>query len=101
MLGVGREGLGDHDVDGHRQAGALGGEHGEHLAAFIDELGLGEGLADRLARSEKERVENAAADDQAVDLFGEVGEDRELRGDLGAADNGGERVTGLLDARTS
>src|SRR6267142_4718971 len=39
---------------------------------FLDQIGLGQRMPDGLARREQERVGDAAADDQAVDLFREL-----------------------------
>ena len=87
-----RKGFGGNNVNRHRKGCALLFQNGEHLLAFIHKVGLRKGLPDRMTRSQKERIENAAAHDQAIHLFREVRENRELRGNLGARDNGSERA---------
>ena len=46
---------------------------------------------------EEERVGHGAADDQLVDLGGEIGEHVDLGRDLGAADHGRRRALGLVE----
>ena len=55
-----------------------------------------QGLADVAAEGLDEGVAHAAADDEVVHLADEVLQDRELGGDLGAADDGGQRALGVL-----
>lgn len=59
---------------------------------LADEIGFGERLADLQARREHERVGDAAADDQLIDLLGERLENGELGRHLRARDDRDERT---------
>ena len=95
---LGRELVGDDVVDGEKNLDALGSGGLEHLAAVGDLLVLAEGGADLKTLSLLESVSHAAADDERIDLIKEALDDRELIGDLGAAENGDERTDGILDS---
>ena len=87
-FGVGGELLRDDGVDGDRH---LAGILVEDRLRLADELRLGQRLADVPAGGEDERVRDAAADDQRVDLRGERAQDGELGGDLRAGDDRDQR----------
>jgi hypothetical protein len=57
-----------HRVDRYRD---FAGERVEDRLRFANKIGLGQRLADRAARGEDERIGDAAANDQHVDLGGE------------------------------
>ena len=61
----------NHHIAGQRDPGLL-----HDALRLASEVGLGERPSDRLAGGEKERVGDAAADDQAVDLVRELGQHR-------------------------
>ena len=75
-----------HHVLGQRHVGQL-----QDALRFPDQAWIGEGLSDRDAGGEQERIRDAAADDQAVDLVRQLGEHAELGRDLGAADDRDQR----------
>ena len=95
---LGRELVGDDVVDGEKNLDALGSGGLEHLAAVGDLLVLTEGGADLKTLSLLEGVGHTAADDERIDLVEEALDDRELIGDLSAAENGDERTDGILDS---
>ena len=95
-------------VDGFRERFGRHGVHGkqellaqllrlfDHVAAVVD-LGLvQQGLADLIALRLDEGVGHAAADDQGIALLQQVGDDVQLVGDLGAAQDGDERTLGVV-----
>jgi hypothetical protein len=59
---------------------------------FLDQIGLGQRIADALAGGEQEGVGDAAADDQLIDLVGQRLQDGQLGGNLGAANDGDQRA---------
>src|SRR5882762_8041250 len=73
---------------------AAGKPIGKSLA---EQVGFGKRFADWLSGGKQERIGDAAADDQLVDLFRQAGERGELRRHLRAADNRGERTLGLRE----
>ena len=88
------------DADGvHRQqqldAVGLGLLH--HFLAVVDLGVIAQALADLIALRLDEGVGHAAADDQGVHLLQQVGDDVQLVGDLGAAQDGGEGTDRIVD----
>ena len=65
--------------------------------AVGSELLLHEGLADRVPLDLEEGVGHPAADDHGGDAGEEGLQDRDLGGDLGPADDGDERLCGILE----
>jgi hypothetical protein len=88
---VGLEFLGHHHVhrDGHGGAARLHG--GDHGLGGVQQVGLGQALADGQAFGQHEGVGDAAADDQAVDLAGQRLQDGQLGADLAAGHDGHQR----------
>ena len=79
--------------------GTLPGNSLEDRPRLVDQIRLGERLADAPAGREHERVGDAAADDQRVDLCGERAQDRQLRRHLRAGDDRNQRPLRILRAR--
>ena len=94
---LGGELVGDDIVDGEKNLDALGSGGLEHLAAVGYLLILAKRGADLKALSLLEGVSHAAADDERINLIKEALDDRELIGDLSAAENSDERTDRILD----
>ena len=86
------EGVGGEVVDGEEELDVELFGLGDHVAGVLELVVLAEGLADVVALGLQERVGHAAADDERVDLREQVVHDRELVGDLRAAEDGDERT---------
>ena len=95
---LGRELVGNNVVDREKNLDALGSGSLEHLAAVGDLLVLAKRGADLKALSLLEGVSHTAADDECVNLVEEALNDRELIGDLSAAENSDERTDRILDS---
>jgi len=67
----------------------------DHRLRLVDQVGLGQRLADLQAGREQEGVGDAAADDQLVDVGRQALQDGELGADLGARDDRHQRALGL------
>ena len=78
-------------ADGVDRDRHLARERVQDRLRFADEVGLDQRLADVAVRRQDERVGDAAADDQRVDLGGERLQHRELGRDLRSADDRDER----------
>ncbi len=65
--------------------------------AVGNEIVFAQRFADRLALRREERIGHAAADDQRLDLVQKVAEQIELGGNLGAADDGRDRMLRRLE----
>ncbi len=97
VLGAAGDLLGHDDVDRQDDPDALRLGGRQDPPRIVDPIGLGEALADRLALRQQERVGHPATEDQHVDLGQQVVDDPDLVGHLGAAEDGRERVLGVLD----
>src|SRR6185312_3946847 len=64
----------------------------ENFFRGIDQIGLAQRLADILALRGEKGVRHRAADHEQIDLGKEARKKRELRGNLGAADDRGKRL---------
>ena len=84
-------------VDGQKQLDTLGLGLVEKLQREGEALVVAEGIADLAAGGLHEGVGHAAADEQGVDLFNQVGDDADLVLDLGAAEDGHEGALGVGD----
>ena len=92
MLGGGADGAGGDVVAGQQQRGpALGGAP-HQVAGGGDQVRLHQRVAHRDAACLQEGVGHGAADQQGVHLGHQVLQDRDLGGDLGAADDCHERL---------
>src|SRR3954447_22537423 len=78
-------------LNGQRDLTALALELCHDLTCFADELGFAQRLADVHSGRGHEGVGNPAADDQLIDLFRELCEDRELGRNLRATDDRNQR----------
>ena len=97
VLGPAGDLLGDDDVDRQDDADVVVGGRRQDPPGVVDAVGLGQALADRLALREQEGVRHPAAEDEHVDLGQQVVDDADLVGDLGAAEDRGERPLGVLE----
>ena len=95
-VGVGREGICDQRVGRHDQLNALLLGQLEDLEGYGEHVGLADRIADLAALCCGERVGHAAADDDRIDLLDQGLDDADLRRHLRTADDGAERVCGLL-----
>ena len=96
---VGRELGATTTSDGQHQVDAALGGFGDVALDGLNLVFLEEGLADRVTLSGQEGEGHAAADEEHVGLLQQVGDDAELVGDLGAAEDdavGALGVTGDL-----
>ena len=84
---VSRELGGDDDVDGQHQVDATLGGLGDVTLDGVDLVFLEQGLAHRVALCGQEGEDHAAADEEHVGLLQQVGDDAQLVGDLGAAED--------------
>ncbi len=86
--GVCAERGGGDDVGGEQQLDALLGRGlGEEAAHGVELVGLEQARADLVALGGEEGVGHASTDEQPVDGAQQVGDDPELVGDLGAAED--------------
>ena len=95
-MSIGAEVVRNQSLDGKVDVDALLLGLGENLQSLGHELILMKGIADLAALGLDEGVSHAAADDEVVHLVEHVLEHCELAGYLGAADDSGEGVLGVL-----
>ena len=95
MLGVGREARGREDVGRQNDLHALLLGRGEVALDGVDLVLLEQRLAHLVALGLEEREEHASADEDAVGLGQQVGDDAQLVGDLGAAEHDRVRTRGV------
>ena len=93
-LGVGVEGLAEHEVDGQTQLLAAAREE---LAGRVEVLVGTQRVADRVALHGQEREAHRAADEDGVGALQEGLEHADLVGHLGAADDRHQRPRGVLE----
>ena len=79
--------LADDVVDRNQELDALGFGFFHHLFRKVNLVRFEQRGADRVAERGEEGVRHAAADDQGIDLLHQVGDDADLIGDLGAAED--------------
>ena len=93
--GIG-EGIGRNGVVGQNDMLAEFFGLGEHFLAIGEFFLVDEGSADFAALGLDEGISHAAADEEGVAFFEEVGDDVQFIGNLGAAQNGDEGVLGMF-----
>ena len=96
MFGVRCKRLRHHHVRGQRKVRALFRKGCEHLLAFVDEFGFGQGLTDPLTGCKQERIGNAAAHNQLIHGLCEIVENGEFRRNLTPAHDRHQGVFGVL-----
>ena len=95
-------------IDGVRESGHAGGIHRQqqlyalglglfqHFAAIVQLAVIAQALANLVALCLYKGIGHAAANDQRVDLFQQVGDHIQLVGNLGAAQNSGEGANRIV-----
>ena len=74
----------------------VGGGVVQDFARGVEQIDLAQAFADLLALGGEEGVGHAAADDQEIDLLGQIAEQLQLGRHLGAADHRRDRAGGLF-----
>ena len=96
-VGISGELVGNNDIGRKEELDALGLGLLDDLTSLGDEVLFNEGGADLEAHGLVEGEDHASTDEDGLALLHEGLEDRELGGDLGSTDDGGEGSLGVVD----